>query len=79
MIKQFLLKTILRAKYHVGYSKNNHWIRKYFWRFNSARKFADLQAGKATVWSSDWAKAYTSNNFVNFSTHEDAKNFSTNL
>ena len=80
MIKDFIFKRILRAKFHVGYlTPKNHWLRKYFWRLESARKFADSQADKTIVWASDWAKVYTSNNFVDFSIHEDAKNFNTNI
>jgi len=79
MIKQFILKTLFRSRFHVGYLKGNHWLRKYFWRIESARKFADSLAGRSIVWSSNYEKIYQANNVVNFSTHEDAKNFNTNI
>ena len=81
MIKGFIFKTVLRTKYHVGYSKGKHWVRKYFWRLESARAFADSLAGKNTVWRRDYKRIYVStpDYLIDCSVHEDAKNFSTNM
>jgi hypothetical protein len=79
MIKKFILQTLLRCKYHVGYSHKRYWLRVYFWRIESARKFADSLAGRSIVWRKDFKKMYQANNSINFSTHPDAKNFSTNI
>ncbi len=78
MIKQFLFQTLLRTRYHVGFSKNRHWIRKYFWRLESARKFADSLCGKQIVWDKNHKPVYTKRE-ISLSVHEDAKNFSTNI
>ena len=81
MIKQFILQTLLCARYHVEFSKGKHWVRKYFWRLKSAEDFArnckDL--GKTTVWRKDSKRMFTHNNLVNYSTHPDSNNFSTNI
>ena len=81
MIKKFIFLTLLRSRYHVGFSKGKHWVRKYFWSLKSAEDFArnckDL--GKTTVWRRDWKRMFTHNNLVDYSIHEDAKNFSTNI
>lgn len=79
MIKEFFCKTLFRSRFHVGFSENRDWIRKYFWRFKSARKFADSQPDKATVWSRNWKPVYISNNRINFSMHPDSNNFSINI
>ena len=75
MLKQFFLQTLLRTRYHVGRLENRHWVRKYFWRLESARKFADSLTGREIVWRKDFKKMYQANNAVDFSIHPDAKNF----
>jgi hypothetical protein len=81
MIKHFIFKTLLRTRYHVGFSKGKHWARKYFWRLKSAEEFARNHKayGKTTVWRNDYKRMFTHNNLVDYSIHEDAKNFSTNI
>ena len=84
MFKQFLFQTLLRCKYHVGFSHKRHWLRKYFWRLESARKFAEQTAltsvgGASIVWRKDFKPMFTARPLVNYSIHEDAKNFSTNI
>lgn len=79
MIKRFFFQILLRTRYHVGFSRGNHWARKYFWRLESARKFADSLTGREIVWRKDFKKMYQANNVVSYSMHEDAKNFSTNI
>jgi hypothetical protein len=79
MIKQFIFQTLLRCKYHVGFSHKRHWLRKYFWRLESARQFAMTLDGKSIVWRKDHKKMYQTNNSIDLSFHEDAKNFSTNI
>jgi hypothetical protein len=79
-IKQFFFQTLLRTRYHVGFSTaKNHWVRKYFWRLKSAEDFARncKDFGKTTVWRKDHKRMFTHNNMVDYSLHEDAKNFST--
>ncbi len=81
-MKHFIFKTLLRCKYHVGFTHKRHWLRKYFWRLESARKFADSIAdGKTAVWRRDYKRVYVStpDYLIDCSTHEDAKNFSTNI
>jgi hypothetical protein len=77
MIKQFILQTLLCARYHVGFSKGKHWVRKYFWRLEPAKEFARNHKayGKTTVWRRDWKRMFTHNNLVDYSTHEDAKKY----
>jgi len=74
MLKRFFFQTLLRTRYFVGFSKV-----KYFWSLKSAEDFArnckDL--GKTTVWRKDHKRMFTHNNLVDYSLHEDAKNFST--
>ena len=77
-MKQFILQTLFRAKYHVGFTHKRHWLRKYFWSLESARKFADSLSGKQTVWDKNHKPIYTKRE-MSFSLHEDAKNFSTNI
>jgi len=81
MIKQFFFQTLLRTRYHVGFSKGKRWVRKYFWSLRSAENFArnQLAFGKSTVWRKDWKRMFTHNNMVDYSLHEDANNFSTNI
>ena len=79
MIKQFIFQTLLRCKYHVGFSHNRHWLRKYFWRLESARQFAMTLSGKNVVWRNDWKPMYKTNNCVDLRIHPDAKNFNTNM
>jgi hypothetical protein len=81
MIKKFIFQTLLRTRYHVGFSEGKCWVRKYFWRLKSAEEFARNHKayGKTTVWRRDWKRVFTHNNLVDYSTHEDAKNFSTNI
>ena len=78
MIKQFICQTLLRSRFHVGYSHESHWLRKYFWRIESARKFADSLAGKNVVWDRNFKPVYTKHPLCR-SYHEDAKNFNTNI
>ena len=81
MIKQFIFQTLLRTRYHVGYSQNSHWLRKYFWRLESARKFADkIVEQKTIVWRRDFKRMYISKPYFTLvPLHEDAKNFNTNI
>jgi len=84
MVKQFIFQTLLRCKYHVGFSHNRHWLRKYFWRLSSAIKFAESTAsasigGASIVWRNDYKPMHTARNGIDYSIHEDAKNFSTNI
>jgi hypothetical protein len=81
MIKQFIFQTLLRTRYHVGFSKGKHWVRKYFWHLKSAEEFARNceDFGKTTVWRNDWKRMFTHNNLVDYSTHPDASNFNTNI
>ena len=81
MIKQFLFQTLLRTRYHVGRLENRHWVRKYFWNLESARKFADsIVEQKTIVWRKDFKRMWVSQPYFTCSPlHEDAKNFSTNI
>lgn len=79
MIKQFIFQTLLGTRYHVGRMQGRRWVRRYFWNLKSAIKFADSLTGREIVWRKDFKKMYQANNYINFSIHEDAKNFSTNI
>jgi hypothetical protein len=78
MIKHFIFRTILRCKYHVGFSTANNWSRKYFWRLSSAIKFADtlpMRGGASIVWRNDHKPMHTARNGIDYSIHPDANNF----
>ena len=76
MLKKFIFQTLLRTRYFVGFSKV-----KYFWSLKSAEDFARncKDFGKTTVWRKDHKRMFTHNNLVDYSLHEDANNFSTNI
>ena len=66
-MKRSLYKHILRAKYMVN--------KRFFWSLSSAEDYAEKLGGKQIVWSIDYKKIATFNQYPDFSVHPDAYNF----